>query len=113
MEARVFDRCQEGVQLEMTDVLGSGGHNIGWIQVVPNIVHFTNRDPMISLVTKESVTSFGQVLVLNGYNRDTLVFSTVVKGHLEHLKWIVATISDIVGWNTVSPDSTTHIAAWS
>ena len=54
-KARVLDRPQEGIKLEVADVLRTWRDDIRRIQVVPHICNLANGDPMVSLVRNEAL----------------------------------------------------------
>ena len=54
-EARVSNRAQEHIELEITDKLRAWRHDICRIQIVPNICDSANSDPMITLVCDETL----------------------------------------------------------
>ena len=54
-ETRVLDGRKKSVQLEVTDVLGSRRHDIGRVKVVPDIINFSNRHPVVTLVREEAL----------------------------------------------------------
>lgn len=47
--------------MEVRDVLGARGNRVGRVEVVPDVVHAADRDPMVTLVTNEPLTCGGKV----------------------------------------------------
>lgn len=52
-EAGVLDRSQEGIELEIADVLWTRRHDVRGVQVIPDIVNFADGNPVVSLVRNE------------------------------------------------------------
>lgn len=49
-ETTVGDRAQECVQLEITDELRTGRHDIGRVEVVPDVGNLADGYPVVALV---------------------------------------------------------------
>ena len=56
-EATVCYRAQECVKLEITDELRTGRHDIGRVEIVPDIGNLAYGDPVVALVGQKALFS--------------------------------------------------------
>ena len=56
-EATVRNRAQECVKLEITDELRAGWHDIGRVEIVPDVGNLAYGDPVVALVGQKALFS--------------------------------------------------------
>ena len=97
-EARVADGSQECIELEITDVLGARRHDIRRVQIVEDVCHFADSNPMVSFMSDEALflshVRLADGLRPNGRSGDVL---ELLQGLRENLDRIVAIVCHIRG----------------
>ena len=95
-EAWVANRGQKCVQLEVTDVLGTRGHNVRRVQVVPDVGNFADGDPVVAFVCDEALLK-RQVVVVDIWRANWCrrYIPNLLQRFWKHLYWIVAIIGNI------------------
>ena len=85
-EARVSNGAKEGIQLEVTNELGAGRHDICRVQVIPDVCNFTDSDPMVSFMSDEALL-IGHVTTVNSRRTDWrgLDITELLEGLGKHL----------------------------